>query len=113
MISKLNTFLLFWELPLIFFSTAIIFLSCFYVAIHNRKIPDLFLTPIWYIGLSSFFINFTIVCGWAFGDNFPLSYFNAALLGKLFFYLSIVFIAVVLLIDTMKCDLNSRKKRQK
>lgn len=113
MISQINTFLVFWELPLIFFTTAVIFLSSFYVAIHSRKIPNLFLTPIWYIGLSSFFINFTIVCQWAFEADFPLSYFNVAPLGKLLFYLSIVFIAVTLLLDTIRDDIKGSKNRKK
>lgn len=113
MISNINGLIITWELPLVFFSTAVIFLSCFYVAIHNRKIPTIFLTPIWYIGLSSFFVNFTILCGWAFGDNFPISYYNVSPIGKLLFYLSIVFIAIVLLVDTVKSDITNKKYRCK
>lgn len=114
MISMVNTFTNEFALALNFFAHAMIFIGAFYVAIHNRDIPNWTVTTLWYISLFSLFVAITIILQWAVGSNYPLSYFNVGYLGETLGNVTLAGVAVVMLVHTVRVDVKNKSKgRQK
>lgn len=90
-----------------------IFISAFYVALHNRSINKLIVTLLWYIGLASFFLVSSILLQFAFGEEFPLAYKEIGTLGETIFSLIIAITLGVVFTLTVKTDIAARKKRSK
>jgi hypothetical protein len=96
-----------------FISHMLIFMGTFYVAIHNRNLPPWHITPLWYVGVFSLLTAFTIVCQWAIGPEFPLSYWNLGQLAESLVDLALASIATIMLIGTIRQDIRESKKRKK
>lgn len=111
MITYFNTFTNQYALIINFFAHLIIFIGSFYVALQNRNLPQWHVTPLWYAGLCSVFVCLTIVFQWVIGPEFPLSYWNAGIMGETLLNIAIAAIALIMLIRTVRLDLNYRKKR--
>lgn len=90
----------------------IIFISSFYIVLHNRKIPQWILTMSWYVGLSSMFIVFTHLVGWATLDSHPLSYVWLGKFGEALLNMNLAIIAGVVFFQTVKEDMVNCKFRK-
>lgn len=112
MIVDLISFFNSHQLIVTFISHFFIFLGTFYVAIHNRNMPQWGVTPLWYVGLFAFLTCFTIVCQWYIGPEFPLSYWNLGQLAQSMVYVSLAVMSLVSLIMTVKKDIHESKKRK-
>lgn len=112
MITWLNTFTYTYEILINFAAHFLIFIGTFYVALQNRKLPQWHITPLWYVGLFSILTCMTIVCQWAIGPEFPLSYFNFGQLAETAVNVSVAVVAVIMLVGTVRRDLHERKKRR-
>ena len=111
MITFLNSFTNNYALTINFLAHLIIFIGAFYVALHDRKLPQWHITPLWYTGLCSLFVWITIVIQWSIGPEYPLSYWNAGIMGETLLHVSVALIAAVMFLRTMFTDLRNRKKR--
>lgn len=89
----------------------VIFIGSFYIALHNRNLPKWHVTPLWYVGLSSFACAITILCQWGMGPNFPLSYHNIGTLTEVFSNISLSAIAVIFLTLTVRKDIKGSYNR--
>ena len=85
-----------------FIAHVIIFVGAFYGAMYNKVLPVLQETPLWYTGLCSLFVAFTILLEWSFGSDFPLSYKNFGLIGEVTMDISLAFLAITMIINTVK-----------
>jgi hypothetical protein len=113
MITLLNKFTYNYDMLINFIAHLTIFIGAFYVALQNRNLKQWHLTPLWYIGLTSVFVVFTIVCQWAIGPEYPISYWNLGRLAETLSNISVAAVALVMLIGTIRLDLkNSRKRRR-
>lgn len=112
MIVELISFFNSNQLIVTFASHFCIFLGTFYVAIHNRNMPQWGMTPLWYVGLFSFMTCFTIVCQWAIGPEFPLSYWNLGQLAQSLVYVSLAVMSIISLVITVRKDIKESKKRK-
>lgn len=112
MISTLNAFTNSYGLAINFIAHTLIFIGTFYVALHNRKLPQWHITPLWYAGMCSLFVAITIVLQWAIGPEFPLSYWNVGLMGETLLNIAVAAIAVIMLISTVRRDIKESKKRK-
>lgn len=112
MIVELSTFTYTYEIIINFIAHFLIFIGSFYVALQNRKLPQWHITPLWYVGLFSLFTCITIICQWAVGPEFPLSYWNLGRLGETAVNVSVAAVATIMLIGTVRRDLKESKKRR-
>jgi len=112
MISDLMSVFNHYQIVINFTSYFFIFLGTFYVALHNRRMPQWGITPLWYVGLFSFLTCFTIVCQWAIGPEHPLSYWNLGQLTQSLVYVSLAVLSLVSLVMTIKKDIYESKKRR-
>lgn len=112
MISFLNAFTNIYALSINFIAHSLIFIGAFYVALHNRRLPQWHITPLWYMGLFSLLISITIILQWAIGPEFPLSYWNAGIMVETLSNISVAIVAVIMLVGTVMSDIKHRKKRQ-
>lgn len=111
MISFLNSFTNNFALIINFLAHFTIFIGAFYVAIHNRSLPQWHVTPLWYTGLCSLLVSITIMIQWTIGPEYPLSYWNAGVMCETLLHVSIAAIAAVMFTRTVLIDLRYRKKR--
>lgn len=79
-----------------------VFSGSLYLVIYNTAIPRYCLTSLWYVGVCSIFVSFTICFEFLFGDDFGLSYSNVGRLGEVAFNISIAVTALLLLIVTVR-----------
>lgn len=112
MIETLISFFNQFQLPLNFLAHTLIFISSFYIAIHNRKIPQRYLTPLWYIGNISLFVAISIGLQWTFGPEYALSYWKIGLLGETALNICVAFMAVIIFLGTVTQDIKSSKLRK-
>lgn len=113
MLTDIASFLYHWQIPINFVLYSIIFAGTFYVTIHNRKLPAWHITPLWYLGLASFFICITILLELIFGPEFPLSYTNIGIIGEMLTHVSLASITIIMFIMTVFSDLRGMKNRRK
>lgn len=113
MILEMSVFTYTYEIIINFIAHFLIFIGAFYVALQNRKLPQWHITPLWYVGLFSLFTCITIVCQWAIGPEFPLSYWNLGRLGETLVNASVALVAVIMLIGTIRQDLKAAKNRRR
>lgn len=111
MITLLNEFNYKYSIIINFLAHFLIFIGACYVALQNRRLPQWHVTPLWYLGLFSFLTCSTIVCQWAIGPEFPLSYWNLGYLCQTLTNMSMAAIAVIMLTSTLRKDLKARKQR--
>jgi len=113
MISSALDFVSASHLTLNFAAHLSIFVGALYTALHNRDMPNWVVTPMWYIGLISLFTSITIVCQWAIGPEFPLSYWSMGILGETALNISVAVVLIILMLKTIKADLENRHNRHK
>lgn len=112
MISTLNLWSYMYDVAINFIAHTIIFSGAFYIALHNRDLPQWHITPLWYVGLFSLLVSITIIVQWAIGPEHPLSYWNLGKLAETLVNCSVASIALVMLIRTLRSDLRGRRRRQ-
>lgn len=112
MLFDIATFLHFWSMPIDLICYSIVFAGTFYVTIHNRKLPVWHLTPLWYLGLASFFVSSTILLEYIFGMNFPLSFTNVGIIGEKLTHMSLAFICLSMFLGTVIADIRNKRKRK-
>ena len=95
-----------------FVTHLITFVGSFYVALHNRKLPQWHLAPLWYVGLFCLLTCITIIFQWTLGPEFPFSYWNFGQLAESMVDVMIASISLVMLLITVKHDLNGAKRRR-
>jgi len=111
MIIELSIFTYTYDVVINFIAHFLIFIGTFYVALHNRKLPQWHITPLWYVGFFSLFTCITIVCQWVVGPEFPLSYWNLGKLAETAVNVSLACVATIMLIGTVRKDIKESKKR--
>lgn len=112
MIEQIISFLNQFQLPVNFLAHAMIFISSFYVAIHNRKIPQRYITPLWYIGNISLFTAITIIIQWSLGPEFPLSYWRIGLLSETALNVAVSTMAIIIFLGTVRSDIEGSRLRK-
>ena len=90
----------------------VIFLGGFYVALHSRDIPRWLTTALWYVGMFAMFTAITIVLEFAYGQLFPLSYFQVGLFGEIAIKVTLACIVITLFLETVWKDYKGSKKRK-
>jgi hypothetical protein len=100
------------QLPINLIAHSVTFMGIFYVAIHNRNLNQLHITPLWYLGLASLFTSVTILLQYMIGPEFPLSYWNISLFAETLSNIMLAVISAVMFIGTVRSDLRERKKRR-
>lgn len=113
MIDFLNTITNDYNLIINFVSYNLIFIGTFYVALHNRKLPQWHIAPLWYVGLSSFATSITILIQWLLGPENPLSYSNFGQISEMFVHVTLASVATIMLVGTVRRDLKYSKLRRK
>jgi hypothetical protein len=111
MITFLNEFNYRYDLLINFIAHNIIFIGTLYIALQNRNLKQWHVTPLWYVGLASMTVVISIVCQWAIGPEFPLSYWNLGRLAETISNISLATVAVIMLIGTVRHDLKQRGLR--
>ena len=111
MITSVMTIFIQHQIVINFVSYFFIFLGTFYVALHNRKMPQWAVCPLWYVGLFSLLTCVTIICQWAIGPEHPLSYWNLGQLTQSLVYVTLAIMSVLSLAITVKKDISESKKR--
>lgn len=104
----LNSF----NMPINFICHSLVFISSFYVAMHNREIPQWVITPLWYLGLTSLLISISILVQYFISPEHELSYWN---LGSVLEYVSNIilsFMCVMFFSTTVFKDIKGAKKRK-
>ncbi len=112
MITLLNEFNHSYNILINFTAHLIIFIGTLYVALHNRNLKQWHITPLWYVGLMSMLTAMTIVCQWAIGHEYPLSYWNLGQLTETLSNVSLAVVALIMLVGTVRLDLRNSKKRK-
>lgn len=112
MITHITLILNQYEPAINFILHLAIFISMFYVAIHNRYLRKWQITPLWYAGLTSLLASITVLIQWTIGPEHPLSYWSIGRLTEILFNLTVTIIAVGMFIDTIIEDIGNRKKRK-
>lgn len=113
MIADLSILLNSFNVPINFTNHMVIFAGSFYIAIHNRRIPQWHITPLWYLGLLNLFAGITILIQWCIGPEHPLSYWNLGLFAETLANCSLAAIVLIMFLHTVGHDLRERKKRRK
>jgi hypothetical protein len=112
MITSLNTWCHYYDMIINFLAYMSIFIGALYVAVHNRKLPQWHVTPLWYTGLCAFFSAITILVTWTVGADHPLSYTNLGKLADTLLNVAVAAIALIMLVGTVRQDLRESKKRK-
>jgi FtsH-binding integral membrane protein len=112
MINTVVGFFNSWTLLINFVCHIFIFISVFYVAVHNRELKPWIITPLWWLALTSGFVCSTIVVQWAIGPEHPMSYWTLGTLGEIASHIILASITFTLFVQTLKQDLNCRKDRK-
>jgi len=89
-----------------------IFVSAFYVVMHNHDLPLWHETGLWYVGLLCLFNAILIMIGYAFGEDFPMSYQILGHLTETILNISMALIAMTFLLITVKAGKGRRRKRK-
>lgn len=89
-------------LPFYFLIYCFIFGCSLYIAVYNKTIANWIITPLWYIGLSSLFINATIALEWIYGEKFSMSYSEIGFIGEIAFAASVAVTLALLFFNTVK-----------
>jgi len=113
MITSVVAFFNSWLMLINFFCHSAIFISILYVAVHNRDLQNWIITPLWYLASLSGFTALTIVTQWAVGPEHPMSYWTLGVLGELGSHIVLACISIILMLKTLKTDLENRSKRHK
>lgn len=113
MITEIVAFFHSWTMLINFVCHSIIFVSVFYVAVHNRELKPWIITPLWWLAIISGFTASTVVVQWAIGPEHPLSYWTLGTLGEISSHIVLALIAVTMFFKTLKTDLENCKNRQK
>lgn len=111
MITEFIVFLNSLSVLINFVCYLLVFIGSFYVAIHNRKLPQWHITPLWYLGLANLFMAVTILVNWTIGPEHPLSYWNMGTVGQALCNIILASIVAVMFVVTLGCDIINRKKR--
>lgn len=90
----------------------IVFIGGLYIAIHARNIPLWFRTPLWYIGASSFLVCISIICEWAVGPDYFLSYSHFGLYGETLLNINLAIASGLMLVHTVFKDICCMKLRK-
>lgn len=98
-------------LSITFSCHAVIFSSIFYTVINNHTLPMWQRTSLWYIGVSSAFVSFTIILQWLFGAKFPMSYDRMGILGEVLLIASMASGAIAMFITCKKHVEEKRKAK--
>lgn len=112
MIVEVTAFLNSLNVPINFVNHITVFIGAFYVAIHNRTLPQWHITPLWYLGLFNLFTAITILIQWIIGAEHPLSYWNMGQIGSTLSNITLAFIVLVIFMHTVANDLVGRRKRR-
>lgn len=112
MITELTLWLNDWEPIVNFILHIAIFVSMFYVAMHNRNLRKWQITPLWYAGLASLLAGLTIIVQWTLGAEHPLSYWSMGRLAETLFNATIASIAIGMFLETIAADIKHRKNRK-
>lgn len=111
MISSIVAYFNSWTMLINFICHTTIFGSILYVAIHNRDMPNWILTPLWWLAAISGFTATTVVVQWVAGPENPMSYWTLGILGEISSHIVLAIISFGLFLQTIKTDLQNRKKR--
>lgn len=88
-----------------------VFLSTFYVAMHNRFINPVILTMLWYVGLTSFFAGSTIVLEYVMGEEFAMSYSNLGIIAETLSNLAVAATLGIIFMLTVDEDFRAKTMR--
>lgn len=113
MITEIVAFFNSWTLLINFVCHAAIFVSVFYVAVHNRELKPWIITPLWWLAAISGFTAVTVVIQWAIGPEHPMSYWTLGVLGEISSHIVLAAICFTLFLQTIRLDLKYRKDRHK
>jgi hypothetical protein len=112
MINTVVGFFNSWTLLINFVCHSLIFISIFYVAVHNRELKPWIITPLWWLAMTSGFVASTVVVQWAIGPEHPMSYWTLGTLGEITSGIILALISFTMFVQTLKHDLNCRKDRK-
>lgn len=112
MISTLGIFTYEYELAISFIAHLVIFIGTLYVAVYNKKLPHWHITPLWYVGLFSSLVCITIICQWAIGPDYPLSYWNIGNFAEILVNISVATIAAIMLVGTVRKNAHDKRKEK-
>lgn len=90
-----------------------IFFGTFYVAVHNRSLPQWHIVPLWYTGLFALLGAITILVQWTIGPEHPLSYWNLGRFVETLLNVSVASIAIIMFSGTLLKDLKGSKNRKR
>lgn len=85
-----------------FLAHTAIFIGTLFIAVYSKHLPVWHVTPLWYAGLTSCFTAITVVCEWAFGPEFPLSYSMLGIFGETALNIAIAAIALIMMLKVGK-----------
>lgn len=108
-IIALNRF----DVPMNFICHLLVFIGAFYIALHNRNLPQWLITPLWYLGLMHFFTGLTAIIQWTIGPEHPLSYWNMGLFGEVMCNVALSSIVLIMFFVTVREDFIGIKNRRK
>jgi len=101
------------SLPINFICHLTVFIGGLYIAVHSRVIPTWLSTCLWYIACSSFLIMISMILGWIYGPQFPLSYQNLGFFGEILFNFWIAGTTLLFFLHTLRIDIIHSKHRKK
>lgn len=113
MINQLVGFFNSWNLVINFICHVTIFLSMFYIAVHNRELPNWVVTPLWWLAVISGFIASTILIQWIIGPEHPMSYWTLGTVAEVISHLILAIIGFILFLKTCYLDLCNKRFRKK
>lgn len=112
MITEIIVFLNGLIIPINFVCHMLVFVGSFYVAIHNRNLPQWHITPLWYLGLANLLVAITILVQWTIGPEHPLSYWNIGMVAETVCNIILAAIVLVMFAVTVGHDIINRKNRR-
>lgn len=112
MITEITVWLKGYSVPVIFVCHLITFIGIFYVVLHNRKMPQWHITPLWYLGLANLFVVTSILIQWTIGVEHPLSYWNLGILGETLIEIILASFVLIMFSETVWADLKGRRQRR-
>lgn len=113
MITQLVAFFNSWTLLINFVCHSIIFVSVFYIAVHNHELKSWIITPLWWLASLSGFTASTVVVQWAIGPEHPMSYWTLGTLGEIGSHIVLALITFVMFLKTFKVEYHHHKERHK
>ncbi len=88
----------------------IIFSGIFLFVVKWKNAPQWHVTPLWYVGLSSLFIAFSVLCEWIWGLSVPFSYHNLGLIAEIMFDIFLASLVIVFFVTYTKKYLAEKNK---